>query len=110
MMKKNNKKNKGISPVMSAVAGSILGAGVAIAGAIVLSRGENKKKVSDVIKNVKNVAGSFVKKVKNESLDKKEEIQKKLSDEKEVVRSSAMGIVDSIDKLAIKTKKQIKRI
>lgn len=98
-MKRTNKKGRGISPVVSAIAGSVLGAGVAIAGAIALSKSENRKKVDDAIKSVKNAAEGLVKKAKNESQNKKEE-----------VRSAAMGVVDSIDKLADKTKKQIKRI
>lgn len=109
-MKSINKKSKGISPVVAAIGGSVLGAGIAIAGAIALSKTENRKKVDEAIKKVKSATEGFVNKVKSESQDKRIEVEKKLRAEKEVVRSAAIGVVDSIDKLANKTKKQIKKI
>ncbi|HBL00178.1 TPA: hypothetical protein DDZ02_00030 [candidate division WWE3 bacterium] len=52
--KKQDKERGGVSTVAAAVAGVVVGAGVAVAGAIALSNENNQKKLKGAFTNVKN--------------------------------------------------------
>ena len=51
---KQNKQGDGVSPVVAAVAGAVVGAGVAVAGAIALSNENNQAKLKGAYTNIKN--------------------------------------------------------
>jgi hypothetical protein len=68
-------KKRGISPVAAAVTGAVVGAGLAVAGAMVLKDEKNRKKAKKVLSDVKDQAAGYA-----------EEIQKKMKDETNVAR------------------------
>ena len=47
-------KRNGINPMVAAVAGAVVGAGVAVAGTLILKDKKNQEKVKKVLKDVKN--------------------------------------------------------
>lgn len=57
---KNNKKT-----VLTAVAGAVVGAGAAIAAGVALSDKKNQKKVSEVMKNTRDMVDDYSKKLQN---------------------------------------------
>ncbi len=117
---KGNGLTGGISPAMAAVAGAIAGAGVAIVGAIVLSRKANRDKIGDGFNKAKARTIDFAKKIRGGVEDRKEEvedyindgsaeIEKRLSKEKEDLRKAVVQVVDSLDHLAEDTKNKAKK-
>lgn len=90
-------KNQGvINPVAAAVAGAVVGAGVAVAGAVVLSNKKNREKIGKVLNNAKNKAVDYVEGVQKQVEDKKNEVKEKLTKGKE----KAGRIIKSIKKAA----------
>lgn len=73
---------EGINPVAAALVGAVAGAGVAIAGAVVLNNEKNRDKVKEVLSNAKKQIIDYVEDVKDQAHDKKEEIEKKLTEAK----------------------------
>ena len=62
MAGESNKQKKGrVNPVAVGIAGAVVGAGVGVAGALVMQDKENRKKVKKVWKNVKESAVGYVK-------------------------------------------------
>lgn len=64
--KKQEKRKTGFNPVVAVVAGAIVGAGVAVAGAAVLDK-NNRKKVEKAFTNVKNQAVGYIEEMKKEA-------------------------------------------
>lgn len=62
--KKQNEKKDGFNPVVAAVTGAVVGAGVAIAGAVALRDEKNREKVKDVLTSAKDRAGDYMEDVK----------------------------------------------
>lgn len=64
MMNKNQKlqdeKKSGINPVVVAVTGAVVGAGVSVAGAMALKNGQNRNKIKEVLTNVRNQAIDYI--------------------------------------------------
>ncbi len=74
-----NKKQNGVNPVAAAVAGAVVGAGVAIAGAIALKDEKNRKKVQEVLKDTKDQASKHMKTMQGEAKEKTAEIKEKVT-------------------------------
>lgn len=53
--KKQNKENE-INPIFAGVTGAVIGAGIAIAGAIMMKDEKNRDKAKKVLKNIENYA------------------------------------------------------
>ncbi len=70
--KKQDQRTGGLNPVAAAVTGAIIGAGVAVAGAVALSDKNNRKKVKEVLTNVRDQAIGYMEDVQNQAQDKKE--------------------------------------
>ena len=66
-MTDNKKNNDGINPVVAAITGAAVGAGVAIAGAAVLRDEENRKKVTDTMHALKDKGMEYVDGMQNEA-------------------------------------------
>lgn len=77
--KKQDKEKGGVNPVVAAVTGAVVGAGVAIAGAIALKDEKNRQKVKDVLTNAKDQAVGYMEDIQKQAQDKKIEIQDKIS-------------------------------
>ena len=91
--KKQEERNSGFKTAVAAVTGAIVGAGMAVAGAIVLKDKKNQEKVKQVLTNVKDKAMGYMEKMENEEKEKK------------VVKK-----VKKIVKLAKDTKQKVKEI
>jgi gas vesicle protein len=83
--KKPDKRKSGIDPVAAAVTGAIVGAGVAVAGAVALKDKKNREKVKQVLNNVKDQAVGYMEKMQKDVKSKKSGVENKLDDgQKEV--------------------------
>jgi hypothetical protein len=83
--KKQDKRKSGIDPVAAAVTGAIVGAGVAVAGAVALKDKKNRENVKQVLNNVKDQAVGYMEKMQNDVKSKKGSVENKLDDgQKEV--------------------------
>lgn len=75
----------GFNPVVAAVAGAVVGAGVAVAGAVVLEDKKTREKIKFAFTNMQKLAE-----------DKKNEAEKKLSGDKEKVKRVIDSAKDSL--------------
>jgi hypothetical protein len=76
--KKQDKPNEGINPIVVGVAGAVVGAGIAVAGAMALKDDKNRAKVMGALKNVKDQALDIVDGMQNQVEDKKEIVEGKV--------------------------------
>lgn len=83
-----NKNKGGINPVVAAVAGAVVGAGVGIAGAVVLGDKKNREKINKVLNNVKDQAVDYVEGVQKQAEDKKSEIEKEFVKGKKITQKT----------------------
>jgi hypothetical protein len=75
---KKTKQKRGISPTAAAIAGAVVGVGVAAAGAIALSNKSNQKKMKGVYDKAKSKITGFVDNFNN----KKEMVEEKVAEGK----------------------------
>ncbi|MEI6326739.1 MAG: hypothetical protein WCO78_01310 [Candidatus Roizmanbacteria bacterium] len=78
-LKKIQKNSNGISitPLAVAVTGAVVGIGLAVAGAVVLSDEKNREKVKTVLADAKKTTQGYVADIQHRAKDKKNEIEKK---------------------------------
>lgn len=76
--KKQDMGKSGFNPVVAAVTGAVVGAGVAIAGAVALKDKKNREKVKEVLTEVKDKATGFMEEMQKQAQDKKDEVEKNL--------------------------------
>ena len=93
-----DQKNGGVNPITAAVAGAVVGAGIAVAG-VVLSDEKNRKKIKD-----------FAETVQNQTEEKKKKLEIKLAKDKEIVRKVVNSAKDSIDKTTKEVNKAVKSL
>ena len=78
-----NKQKNNIKSVAAGVTGAIIGFGIAAMGAaVVLNDKNNRKKVRDLLTNVKNQTMGYMKDVQEKTDKKEKEIKKELIDNK----------------------------
>ena len=77
--KKNQTDDKkvGISPMAVAVTGAVVGIGLAVAGAVVLSDEKNREKVKDAFTDAKKHTQEYVGNLQHRAEDKKVEVEEK---------------------------------
>lgn len=78
-----NQKNQdstkdGINPIVAAVTGAVVGAGIAIAGAIALKDEDTRDQVKEVFANAKDQAMGYVEDVKNQVQVKKDQVEERI--------------------------------
>lgn len=91
-----------VNPVIAAVAGALVGAGIAVAG-VALSDEKNRKKVIKIASDMKDNLATYVEKKQNQAEIKKEELGEKISTGKENVSK----VVKSAKKSLHKTTKEV---
>ena len=84
MTNHNNKKIN--NSVVAAVGGVVLGAGLAIAGALALKDKKISTKVSDVIKDLKSETKNLSKKIQDGAQSTKNNLEKKAADTQKTVK------------------------
>ena len=71
---KKNEENNGVNPVVAAaVSGVVVGAGLAIAGAVAFNDKGNRAKIDTAVNEVKKQAADYIEDVKTQVADKKKE-------------------------------------
>lgn len=80
-MTKHNKQ-KGGSPIVAAVGGVVVGAGLAIAGALALKDKKTGDKVSKVIKDLKSETKDLSKKIQDSTEATKDTVKKIIKESK----------------------------
>jgi len=108
-MTKQN-ENKSINPIVAAVTGAVVGAGLAIAGTVALKDEKNIEKVKKMMTNVKDQAVEFKKNVQEQAQDKKIEVEKKVEEEKKKVKQVVNSAKNSIDKATKDVNEAVKTI
>jgi phosphotransferase system glucose/maltose/N-acetylglucosamine-specific IIC component len=74
--KKRNQR-KGVNPIFAAVTGAMVGAGAAIAGAVVLKDKKNRDKVKKALTSAKDHAVGYMGKMEKQIKAKKRRLAKK---------------------------------
>jgi len=87
--KKLDKNKGGINPVVAAVTGAVVGAGIAVAGAVALKDEKNRNKVKKAFSDVKDQAAGDIEDIQNKAEDKKDEAEKKLDEGKEALKKKS---------------------
>ncbi len=82
----------GISPMAVAVTGAVVGIGLAVAGAVVLSDEKNREKVKDALADAKKHTKEYVEDVQQRAEDKKIEVENKASKLVAVVEQAAKEV------------------
>lgn len=85
VVKKTNTKRK-ISPLAVATTGAVVGAGMAVAGAMALRNKKTRDKVKKFLNKAKNEAGIYIKKVKEVTDTNKEKIEQKIVEGKKKIK------------------------
>ncbi len=93
--KKQDKRKGNINPVAVAITGAVIGAGVAVAGAVILKDKKNREKVKQAFTNVKDQAVEYIEDMQKEAKDKKGKVEKKLAEGKEKVGKITSSVKDS---------------
>lgn len=75
--KKQNEGKNGINPVVAAVAGAVVGAGIAVAG-VALADEKNREKVKEVVTKAKNQTIGYVEDMQKQAQAKKREGEEKV--------------------------------
>ena len=79
--KKQTEVHGGMSPVVMAVTGAVIGAGIAVAGvgAVALKDEKNRQKVKEVLDTAKDHAVDYIEDVQKQVHDKKVAVEKALA-------------------------------
>lgn len=92
-MSDSNKKEEivsgGISPIVAAVAGAVVGAGAVIVSALTMDKGKAEDKAREVIDEVKKKTVGYVEDIKEKAVDSKEDLKKALNDAGDMLRDEA---------------------
>lgn len=92
--KQREERKSGFNPVTVGVTAAIVGAGIAVAGAVVLKDKKNREKVKQVLTNVKDQAVGYVEDIQKQAEDKKEQIKEKLVEGEEKVEKLVSATKD----------------
>lgn len=106
-----NKKQEteGVNPVIVAVAGAIVGAGVAVAGAV-LSDKKNREMIARTVTKVKEDASHLVAETQKQIETEKKALQKRISDDKIKVKKVVASAQDSLDKTTKEVNNAVKSL
>ena len=81
-MTNNQDNKKGMSPMAAGVAGAVVGAGIAVAGAMALKDEKNRAKVKGALKAVKKQASEYVDDLQERAHQQGIEAKEKMDDMK----------------------------
>ncbi len=82
----------GYSSVTALIAGTVVGAGVAIAGAFALNNKNNRDKAKEILVHAKNQGADYMKDMQSQAQEKIEEAEGKLEGFKQKVKTSANSV------------------
>ncbi len=90
--KDKKSETSGVNPVAAAITGAVVGAGVAVVGAVALSDEKNRKKVTDAFNNVKKQASDYMDKMQKTAEDKKVDLEDKVGEGKKKLEAVAKTV------------------
>lgn len=102
--KKQDSQNR-FNQVAAAVTGAVVGAGVGIAGAVVLGDKKNREKISNVLNNVKDQAVDYVEGMQKQAEVKKVEIEKEFKKDKKIAQKVVSSAKNSLEHVVKDAKK-----
>jgi hypothetical protein len=108
-LKKEDLKNGGVNPMVVAVAGAVVGAGIAVAG-VALSDEKNREKVMKVATTVKDDVVHYVEHTQKQAEVQKKELEKRILAEKEKVKKVVASAKDSLDKTTKEVNNAVKSL
>lgn len=73
------KKKETTSPATTAIAGAVIGAGVAIVGAVLKNK-EAREKIKEVITNVKDQTSEYIQSMQKQVEDTQDSLEQKVSE------------------------------
>lgn len=92
-LKKSVGENDGVNPVAAVVAGAVVVAGVAIAGAMALKDQENRKKVKKALASTKDRVAGYVEEAQKAASEESSEVGEKIAEVKAEVKRSTKKVL-----------------
>jgi hypothetical protein len=108
-MAKQDEVKVGLNPVVVAVAGAVVGAGIAVAG-VVLSDEKNREKVVKAATTIKDDVTQFVEKTQKQIDTEKKILEKRILADKIKVKKVVASAQDSLDKTTKEVNKAVKSL
>jgi len=108
-VQKESKKDNGVSQVAAAIAGAVVGAGIAVAG-VALTDDKNRKKVIKAATSAKNDVVGYVEHAREQAEEKKKEAERRMVSDKEKVRRVVDSAKNSLDKTTKEVNKAVKSL
>ena len=93
--KKQDKGRTGVNPIAAAVAGAVVGAGIAVAG-VTLTNEKNREKVKKAATNVKDQTMKYVEGKKSEG---KEEMKKVINSAKDSLHKASKDVNKAVQSI-----------
>lgn len=106
----NNMGNGGISSLVAAVTGAVVGAGVAVAGVVAFRDKKSRDTVKKVITHVKNQAVGYMEDMQSQAQVTKDEVEKKLVKSKEKIQKASNEAKNTLHHELKDAKKEVKKI
>ncbi len=108
-MNKQGRRKDGINPVVVAVAGAVVGAGIAVAG-VVLSDEKNREKIVQTVITVKDDVTHFVTKTQKQIEAEKKTLEKRILADKIRVKKVVASAKNSLDKTTKEVNNAVKSL
>ncbi len=106
---KQSEGKEGINPVVVAVAGAVVGAGVAVAGAV-LSDKKNREKIAQGATTIKDNVDRFVTKTQKQIEEEKKMLEKRILADKIKVKKVVASAKNSLDKTTKEVNNAVKSL
>jgi len=110
MTNQNNVGKSGMNPLIAAVTGVVVGAGVAVAGVVALQDKKSRARVKRVLTHVKNQAVRYFEDMQSQAQVTKDEVGKKLAKSKEKIQKASNEAKNALRHEVKNTKKEVKQI
>lgn len=98
MTDEDKKEQKNVNPIGVAVTGAVVGAGIAVAGAVALQNKDNRKKVKQALGDIKDRAVDYMHNMQEKAEDKKEQLTDKFTGVEKKAKSSVKKVKKSAAK------------
>ncbi len=96
-MSKQGSKTAGVNPMVAAVAGAVVGAGIAVAG-VVLSDEKNREKIVKAVTTVKDDVTHYVEKTQKQVEVEKKALEKRILADKIKIKKVVASAKNSLHK------------
>ncbi|PIY69491.1 hypothetical protein COY90_00365 [Candidatus Roizmanbacteria bacterium CG_4_10_14_0_8_um_filter_39_9] len=102
-------QDEGINPMVVAVAGAVMGAGIAVAG-VALADKKNRDKIKETAVRAKELTVEYVEGIQKQVKEKKSAVEEQISEDKEKVRKVVASAKNSLHKTANAVNKAVQTI